>query len=219
MEEGKLQEQPAERQGMFQQPGNRLVQHLQQVPPATEEIILLHIPDQHPKDLHIQDLQTAVSEQHSQELPVPIGHVQGHSLHIQDRQVAQQAGLIRVIQVKVQHQDLLQHLHTQSQVQAGVTHVRVHQAQATVTPVRAHQAQVKVTPVQAARVQAGVIQVRADQVQAEVILHQAAQAAPVQAEATPGVVQVDPVPVVQVDPIPAQARVVQGLAQAVAEGN
>ena len=191
------------------------------MPPATEEIILLHIPDLHLKDLHIRDLQTAVSEQHSQELPAPIGRVQGHSQHIQDRQVVQQAGPIRGIRVKVQLQDLLQHLHTQDQVQAGVTLVRVVQAQVKVTPVRVVQAQAKATPVRAVLVQAGAIQVPVGQAQTEVILHQVAQAAPDQAgvilHQAAQVVQADPVPVAQVGPVPARARVVQGLA--VAEGN
>jgi len=188
------------------------------VPQPTEEIIRLHIPDPLLKDLHIPDLQTAVSEQHSQGLPVPTGQVQGHSQPIQDRQVVQQAGLIRVIQVKVQLQDLLQHLHTQGQAQAGqiATHVRAVQAQAgqIATHVRAVQAQAGVIPVRADRAQAEAIQDRAVPGQAEVILHQAVQAVPDQAGVTlhqaAQVVQVDLVPAVQVDPaaLAVQDRVV-----------
>ena len=189
---------------LHQLPGRELVRHLQQVPQPTEEIIRLHIPDPLLKDLHIPDLQTAVSEQHSQGLPVPTGQVQGHSQPIQDRQVVQQAGLIRVIQVKVQLQDLLQHLHTQGQAQAGqiATHVRAVQAQAGVIPVRAD------------RAQAEAIQDLAVPGQAEVILHQAVQAVPDQAGVTlhqaAQVVQVDLVPAVQVDPaaLAVQDRVV-----------
>ena len=219
----------------FQQTGREPVRHLQQVLPATEEIIRPHIPDPHLKDLRIQDLQTVMSEQHSQEQPAPTGRDQGHSQHIQDRQAAQQADPIQVVQAKVQLQDLHRPLHTQGQVQAEVTPVQALQAQATVTPVQALQAQAKVTPVQAAqaqakvtpvravrvqaevtpvraaRVQAGAIQVRADQVQAGVILHQAAQAVPAQAEVTPEAVQVP------ADPVPARAQEDQD--QAVAEGN
>ena len=191
--------------------GRELVRHLQQVLPATEEIILPHIPDQHLKDLHIQDLQTAVSEQHSQEPPVPIGRGPGHSQHIQDRQVAQPAGHIRVQRVKVQLQDLHHHLHTQGQVQAGATPVRAVRVLAGVTPVRAVRVLAGATPVRAVRVLAGAIQVRADQVQAEVILHQAAPVVQAQAGVTQEAVQVP------ADPVPAQAQAYQDLAAA--EGN
>ncbi len=234
MEDGKLQEQPAEQQVMSQQPDSALVQHLQHRSPVADETILQPIQDLHLKDLHTRDLQAAVSDQHSQEPPVPTRQVPGHSPHIQDRQAVLPVGRIRVLQVKVPRQDLHQHLHIPGQVQTD--QIATHAQAALETAIR-DQAQAEVTPVQAVRVQAEAIQVRANpvpaaviqdqavqdqaeatlhqaaqaaQVQAGVTLHQAAQAAPVQAGVIQEVVQV------QVVPAPARVQVVQG--QAVAEG-
>lgn len=183
-----------EHQVMFQQTDRQQVQHLQQGLRPPEETILLHIPDLPLKDLLIPGLQTAMSEQRSQEPPVPTDQVQEHSLHIAGHQAVLQAGPIQVLQVKVLLQDLRQHLHIQGQVQ---------QAGQAATRAQAAQAPAEVIHVRAARVQEGVIPVRAGQVQAEVILHQAAQAVPVPAEAIQadhGQAVVQVVRAAQVDP-------------------
>ena len=95
------------------QPDRELLQHLQELPPVTGGITQQLTPDLHLKGRYIQDLQAAVPELLSQELPVHTSQDQAHglSLFIQGLQAVLQAELPREVQVRVLCQDLLQHLH------------------------------------------------------------------------------------------------------------
>jgi hypothetical protein len=211
---------------------------------VTGGIIQQHTPDLHLKDRYIQDLQAAIPGLLSQELPVPTDQDQVHGLSpfMQDLQAVLQAGHTLAVQVRVQFQDLHQHLRIQgpvllpadrvpAQIAIPLRAVQVaviqDQVQAAAIPVRVIQVPAGVIQVQADQARAAAIQNPAVQVQAEAIPHQAAQAAQVQAEAIPhqaaqaAQVQAETIPeAVRVPEVPIQVRalVVQDPAQAAEDG-